>query len=102
MNKFLSRLFPERLQPVQALPNEERLKLFATVGDHDNCLRAVTDGLMESLAVEFLRAIQDTATDVEKLRAIEGMRAAYYMLQGIEKERDQAKAWRKKMEQQQT
>ncbi len=100
MLKFLSRLLPERLAPVPALPNEERLKLFSTVGDHDPCLRAVTDGLMESLAVEFQRAILESATDVEKLRAVEGMRAAYYMLRGIENEREAAKAWRREREEQ--
>lgn len=99
MKKFLSRLVPERFQVVRALPNEKRLELFSTVGDHDPCLVAVTDGLMESLEIEFITAISD-CPDAEKLRAVERMRAAYHALRNIEREREEAKTMRREREQQ--
>lgn len=97
---FLSRLLPRRLQKVPALEQEERLRLFSTVGDHDPCLRAVTDRLAETLEGEFLVAIDPNRSDVDKLRACEGMRVSYYSLRFIEDERESAKAWRKAREEQ--
>ena len=96
----ISRLLPARLRPVPVLETGERTKLFASVNDHDPCLRAVTDRLAETLEGEFLIAIDPTRSDTDKLRACEGMRVAYYNLRFIEDERDAAKAWRKALEEQ--
>lgn len=93
MLKYLHRLLPERMRPRHSLTPEKRLELFSTVTDHDPCLVAVMDGLTQSLEIEFQTAITVT-TDVEKLRAVERMRAVYSMLHNIESEREQAKALR--------
>lgn len=95
MNKFLSRLVPERMRKPAVLTDEERLKLLSTVGEHDPCLKAITDGLMKELESEFMQAIR-AETDLEALRALQRLRAVYAMLHNIEAERIEAKEWLKR------
>jgi len=92
-NPLLKRLKPERIREVPVLKDEERLRLFASVQDHDPCLKAVLDRLEETLEGEFMVAIDPRRSDNEKLRACEGLRVAYYDLQFIESARQEARAW---------
>lgn len=92
---WLSRLLPPALRKREVLPPDKRRELWATVSEHDNCLRAVLDRLQETLEGEFHIAIDPTRTDVEKLRALEGLRVCYYQLRMIDEERAAALEWKR-------
>ena len=93
MNKFIARLLPERLRPVKNLDPDQRTKLLAGVSEQDPCLRAITDRLAETLEGEFMVVIDPTRSDLDKLRACEGLRVAYWNLRFLEDERTAARAW---------
>lgn len=95
MKSFLARLLPERLRVREVLPDTKRMELLATVGDHDPCLRVVLDLQQETLEHEFYAAIDLTRSDVERLRACEGMRVAFYNLKKLEEQRAAAIEWRR-------
>ena len=94
MLSFLKRLLPAGRRKAKVLTSVERLELYSTVSDTDNCLRAVLDQLEETLEGEFQVAISTAHTPEQRLRACEGMRVSYHNLQNIEREREDAKAWR--------
>lgn len=96
LSKFLYGLLPESLRPRPILEKEMRMRMFATVGDHDPCLLAVVDRLQETMESDFNVAIDPTRTDLDRLRACEGLRVSYWNLHFIEKERTEAKAWKEK------
>lgn len=98
LREIISRLMPARLRVRPELTPGKRTELWSTVADQDNCLRATVDQLQETLEGEFLVAIDPQRSDTERLRALEGLRIAYWMLKRIEDERDQAKAWRTEQE----
>ena len=95
MSKYLARLFPARLRKPAALKDEERLKLFSTVGEHDPCLKVIMDGLMKELEEEFMLAITSD-TDLAKLEALQRARCIYNTLHNIESERLEALKWKER------
>jgi hypothetical protein len=100
VREILSRLVPEKFRRRPVIAPEERLKLFATVSDNDNCLRAVTDQMQELLEGEFMTAINPERTDAQRLRACDGMRVAFWSLHNLEAERQAANRQRAEREQQ--
>lgn len=98
VRRFLARLLPARERTVPTLTNEERMRLLSQVADNDAGMRAVNDILTERLEIEFNAAIDLGRTDVEKLRACEGLRTTWMLLQTLEQERGNAAEWRKAKE----
>lgn len=100
MKAWLARLFPERVQTVKPLVeangnNAERLKLLAQVAENDVGMRVTYDVIAERLATEFFVAIDVGQSAENKLRACEGMRVSWALLQALEQEREAAKEWKK-------
>lgn len=95
---FLARLLPARLRRRPVLAPEKRRELWASVGEHDPCLRAVLDTLQEGFEQEFLVMIDPGRTDGEVLRAAQGLRRAWHTLQQLEDERAEALEWKQRNE----
>lgn len=89
--KFLQRLLPERWRTRHVPSAEERARMLATVGDNDAGFAACMDIMQETLEREFYAAIDFNRSDVERLRACEGMRVSFYNLQRLEAEREAAR-----------
>jgi hypothetical protein len=98
--KWLSRLWLERRQEVKPLEVSDRIKLLATVAEHDAAMRVIQDVLTEAVTAEF-RVVIGPETNENKLRAAERMRTAWVLLVSLDEEWQQAKAWKRKQEENQ-
>jgi hypothetical protein len=97
MKKWLARLWPARRQEVKPLEVADRIKLLAQVAEHDAAMRVIQDVLTEAVAAEF-RVVIGPNPDLDKLRAAERMRTAWVLLVSLDEEWQQAKAWKRKQE----
>lgn len=83
----------------EVLADAERIKLLATVAEHDPCLRAVFDLAAEKLECEFHQVIDPQLPAEQRQRACDGLRVAYHFLTSLENELARAQAWRHEHEQ---
>lgn len=99
MNPFKF-LWPAAWQRPQPLDEADQVQLWSTVGEHDNCLRAVRELLGRHLEESAAQAGSISSDDTTKLRACERMECFRMLLLEIEQHQRNAQDWRRRNESQ--
>lgn len=96
--KFLQRLLPKSRRARGQWDDDKLRALFATVRENDPVLEAVKSLLEDQLESDAMLSMSVSQPDTMRLRACDGMRATYTVLQRIEEVHKTALEWRKRLD----